>query len=312
MNKCLVFGSGSAGIRHAKNAQFLGMEVVLVTQRKVEGFEAYKSFEEAFDKFSPHFGIIANRTSHHLDALRLLVDQNIPALIEKPLTNSFDKCLNELVESVNNQGTQDIYRVAYLMRYHPLVIQLNKDLESLGEINYINSQYGHYLPWWRDNSDYRESYSASRDQGGGVMYDSSHEIDLIQFLFGNINSVSAKLRNFNVLDIDSDELCSLSLELENNIIADISLDYLSKIPTRSFRVEGSKGTAILDFINDNYFISTQDNKEIKKIDMKIDRNDIFITELRDFTQDMKKCILPNITESIKTVQVFDKANNSHE
>ena len=312
MNKCLVFGSGSAGIRHAKNAQFLGMEVVLVTQRKVEGFDAYKSFEEALDKFSPHFGIIANRTSQHLDALRLLVDQNIPALIEKPLTNSFDKCLNELVELVNNKGTQDTYRVAYLMRYHPLVIQLNKDLESLGEINYINSQYGHYLPWWRNNSDFRKSYSASKDQGGGVMYDSSHEIDLIQFLFGNINSVSAKLRNFNVLDIDSDELCSLSLELENNIIADISLDYFSKIPTRSFRVEGSKGTAILDFINDNYFISTQDNKEIKKIDMKIDRNDIFITELRDFTQNMKKCILPNITESIKTVQVFDKANNSHE
>ena len=311
MDKCIIFGSGSAGLRHARNAITLGFEVAIITQREVEGFTCYKSFEESNNLFNPDFGIIANRTSEHLDALNALVEGNLPALIEKPLTTTINEPLETIIESIDSQSSPECYRVAYLMRYHPLVTQLQADLPTLGKINYINSQYGHFLPWWRKDSNLKKSYSAFSNQGGGVMYDSSHEIDLIQFLFGKVISVSAKIRNFKSLDIDSDELCSLSLELEDNIIADVSLDYLSKIPIRSFRVEGTNGTVILDFVNDSYFISTSNTKEIRKIKMKIDRNSIFITELKDFTKNMKECILPNIVESLETLSIFDLAHKSN-
>ena len=311
MDKCIVFGSGSAGLRHARNAKTLGFDVAIISQREVEGFRCFKSFDESSRSFNPDFGIIANRTSDHLEALGLLVRENLPALIEKPLCCSLDDSIKNLIKSIERKSSLHKYRVAYLMRYHPLIIRFLEDLNKLGKINYVNSQYGHYLPWWRKEGDYKRSYSASMDQGGGVMYDSSHEIDLIQFLFGQIRSVEAKIRNFKSLDINSDELCSLSLELENNIIADVSLDYLSKIPVRSFRVEGSNGTVILDFINNNYFISTKEDKEIQKTKMKIDRNSIFIKELMDFTENMKNCILPDLVQSLETLKIFDLARQSN-
>jgi len=311
MNRCLVFGSGSAGIRHARNARSLGIETKIISKRELEEFQTFKTLENALSSFKPDFAIVANRTSEHLDDLGILVQEKIPALIEKPLTTKVSHQLNNLIDLINHQQLQNNYRVAYLMRYHPLVIQLNKDIESLGKINYVNSQYSHYLPWWRSHGDFKKSYSASRDQGGGVMYDSSHEIDLIQFLFGKVESVSGILKNYQTLGIESDELSSLSLELEENVAVDISLDYLSRIPVRTMRIEGKEGTVILDFIKENYFINTSEDKEVRKIDFEIDRNQIFMDELKSFIYNLNDCLLPNINDSLETVKIFDLVQESN-
>ena len=75
-------------------------------------------------------------------------------------------------------------------------------------------------------ADFKESYGAELRKGGGVLYDSSHEIDLVQYLFGETKSVSAFLGNLGVLGINSDELCSMNMTLKNDIKVNISLDYL--------------------------------------------------------------------------------------
>ena len=43
-----------------------------------------------------------------------------------------------------------------------------------------------YLPQWRKKN-YKKSYSSNAKLGGGVSLDLSHEIDYIQWIFGNIN-----------------------------------------------------------------------------------------------------------------------------
>ena len=136
-----------------------------------------------------------------------------------------------------------------------MVKQLVNDMPRLGKVYYVHSQFGQFLPWWRPETNFKESYSAALKKGGGVLYDSSHEIDLVQYLFGEAEGVSAFLGNLGVLGINSDELCCMNMTLKNDIKVNISLDYLCKIPIRLFRIEGYSGTVIIDFINNTYSIT---------------------------------------------------------
>lgn len=143
-----------------------------------------------------------------------------------------------------------------------------------------------------------------------MLYDSSHEIDLVQYLFGETKSVSAFLGNLGVLGINSDELCSMNMTLKNDIKVNISLDYLSKIPTRLFRIEGYSGTVIIDFINNIYSINTDRNNKPKVIDYDFERNSLFLEELEQFFDKPQDSILPDLDESIHTLRIFEAIKKS--
>jgi CMP-N,N'-diacetyllegionaminic acid synthase len=76
-------------------------------------------------------------------------------LVEKPLFNKVQK-----IETFNN----DVF-VAYNLRFHPLIEDLRKIIAK-EKVLLFNAIAGQYLPFWRENLDYRESYSASYAKGG--------------------------------------------------------------------------------------------------------------------------------------------------
>jgi len=312
MKKCLIIGSGSAGLRHARNAQILGKKVAVVSSRILRDFKTFDCISEAKKEFNPDFIVIASITADHISNLNNLINLDVPVLVEKPLTHKFDDKLLDFVSVIKKRDIYRCYRVGYLMRYHPMVKQLVRDMPRLGKIYYVHSQFGQFLPWWRPKADFKESYSAELRKGGGVLYDSSHEIDLVQYLFGETKSVSAFLGNLGVLGINSDELCSMNMTLKNDIKVNISLDYLSKIPTRLFRIEGYSGTVIIDFINNIYSINTDRNNKPKVIDYDFERNSLFLEELEQFFDKPQDSILPDLDESIHTLRIFEAIKKSSE
>ena len=50
MKKCLIIGSGSAGLRHAKNAQILGKEVAVLSSRILRDFKTFDCISKAKKK----------------------------------------------------------------------------------------------------------------------------------------------------------------------------------------------------------------------------------------------------------------------
>ena len=52
---------------------------------------------------------------------------------------------------------------------------------------------------------------AKKNQGGGALLDESHGIDLVRYLFGEVDSVFAKVGNFSDLEISSDDNAYLTL-----------------------------------------------------------------------------------------------------
>ena len=110
------------------------------------------------------------------------------------------------------------------MRFNPL-IQFIKNKIKNKKIWSINIFCGSYLPNWRKNRDYRFTSSARKRLGGGVILDLSHELDYIQWIFGEISKIEyVKVKIISNLKITSDDYVNIIGKIRN-ISFSINLNY---------------------------------------------------------------------------------------
>ena len=108
--------------------------------------------------------------------------------------------------------------------------------------------FGSYLPDWRPNMDYRDSYSARRELGGGVLRDASHELDLAVWFFGwPLDVASAWIGKVGDLEIDVEDTVRTILVSATGVPIVIELDYLSRTYRRGIEITGSDGTIRFDW-----------------------------------------------------------------
>lgn len=239
---CLVIGYGSAGKRHTRvldNLKFV-RDVHVVSNQKVPTHRVYKSIAKALQENVYDYFVVASATARHKIDLQSLLARKItsPILIEKPLFHKFFKHF-PVVPYVH---------VAYNLRFHPAIVKLKQILGSCGEIYAVTFYVGQYLPNWRSGREYYSSYSASAKDGGGVLLDLSHEVDLLQMLFGEIRQLTGLRTKRSALRIDSEDIASLSGITVKKTVFSINMDYLSFRPIRNIVVQSSKKTLEIDLV----------------------------------------------------------------
>ena len=121
-------------------------------------------------------------------------------------------------------------------------MQRLKTLLSGEQILSVQAYVGQYLPDWRPAVDYRASYSASTEQGGGVLRDLSHELDYLTWLLGKSKRVSALGGHLSALEITSDDTFALMLVTEACPVVTLQLNYLDRAGRRSILINTSKHT----------------------------------------------------------------------
>ena len=117
--------------------------------------------------------------------------------------------------------------VAYCYRYIPSVNKLKKIINNkeIGKILSYRLIISSYLPDWHPWEDYRSYYMAKKEQGGGAIYDESHGIDLVRWLFDDIKTVYAEVGNISELEISADDV-SILITNHYNGIKDFILIFL--------------------------------------------------------------------------------------
>ncbi|MGG1946696.1 Gfo/Idh/MocA family oxidoreductase [Trinickia sp. NRRL B-1857] len=236
----LVVGHGSIGARHGRLAAALGAKVAYVTSQACEPFPRYASIAQALAETRPRHVVIANATSYHAQALQALADAGFDGqvLVEKPFCGTLDEMPAMLPFQVC---------VAYNLRFHPLVHAL-RDALAARPLHSANFYAGQYLPQWRVGTDYRASYSANKHQGGGVLRDLSHEIDLALWICGRARSITAVGGHLSNLEIDSDDVYSILSSHERCAAVAISINYLDRTPKRVLTINARDLTATVDFV----------------------------------------------------------------
>ncbi len=236
----LVIGYGSIGARHSRLAVAMGASVACVTANAGAPFPRFACVADALTQFQPDYVLIANPTDHHVHTLDELEHAQFSGrvLIEKPLSDVWDAC--------RPLPRMQAF-IAYNLRFHPLVQCLRACLGT--RPLYSASFYaGQHLPQWRPGTDYRRAYSAQRDQGGGVLRDLSHELDLALWLCGAARRVAALGGHFSALEIDSDDVFSILSSHDRCPAVSITINYLDQIPHRSIIINAQGLTAHLDFL----------------------------------------------------------------
>jgi len=215
----LIVGYGSIGKRHFDILSQLPEVncIAIVSRQKVDHIKIFTSLEQV--RISEYnYIIIASETAKHYKHLKYIESQvsNKIILVEKPLFAT-----NEIVEIKNNQVF-----VAYNRRFYPILNQIKSLIEE-DNCYYMHVITGQYLPQWRPDRDYRHTYSAMKN-GGGVLFDLSHEIDYINYLCGEMKIISAVNEKISDLEIESDDIAIILAKTENNVLVNFSIDYISK------------------------------------------------------------------------------------
>lgn len=201
----------------------------------------YNNYSEIPSDYDVIF--ITNPTEYHAETLLALQDKSKHFFIEKPLVSIH----TELLIKNFIPKKDSVYYVACPLRYHKVIQYLKENL-LIDDVLSVRAICSSYLPDWRPNTDYRETYSAKSLLGGGVSIDLIHEWDYITYLFGFPTSVKMLNGRISPLEIDSDDY-AIYIAKFNSMIGEVHLDYFGRKNIRQIEIFTRNETIVGDLVN---------------------------------------------------------------
>src|SRR5207244_2290389 len=110
--------------------------------------------------------------------------------VEKPLAASSEG-LASIVQKVRERNL--VIAVGYQLRFNEGLHRLKAQLAegAIGPLLHAHVDMGEYLPSYHPDEDYRTSYAARRELGGGVLATQVHDINYLHWLLGVFHQVYA-------------------------------------------------------------------------------------------------------------------------
>lgn len=245
------------------------------------GVDLVFDLDEAFRK-QVDLAVIANPTSLHVPMAIECVRRGSHVFVEKPLSDRLDE-VDLLAAAVREQGV--LATVGYNLRFHPLLERVRSLLQDgrLGTVYSVRAWAGQYLPDWHPGEDYRQSYVARRDLGGGVILTLSHELDYLYWLFGEVDGVVATASQPGGLEMATESLAEVTLTFRSGVIGQVHLDCLRRTPSRGLEIVGSEGTIRCDLHRSEGWLDTPDCGHPEPIQAPLaDTNQTYRDEMSHF------------------------------
>lgn len=306
----LIVGYGSIGKRHIKNLLNIpNIKIFVFTKQKIISQDKriifYNNLDECLDA-KPFIGFITNETAFHISIAIKLAKHGLNLFLEKPLSNSMKNVyvLEKLVQK-NNLITQ----MGCHLRFHPCLQKIKQliDKKTLGKIISVQVENGSYLPDWHPDEDYRKSYAASENLGGGIVLTMIHEIDYLYWFFGNTSKIASITGKFSNLDLTSEDYSASIMKFKNNVIAELHLDFFQRPEYRRCKIRGTKGTLYWNSDKNEVKFFNNKNKSWRTIIKltKFDKNMMYEREIKYFLKCVKqhKKTLNDICQGIDTLKI---------
>jgi predicted dehydrogenase len=332
--RVLIAGLGSIGQRHLRNLRHLlgdgveihayrvrGLPFVITESMQVEehasvedccGVRAFTCLDEALS-MRPDAVLVCNPTNRHLATAMAAVQAGCHVLIEKPLSHSYDG-VDGLIDLAERRGR--VAAVGFQMRCHPALLRLRELLamDTIGRVLSVRAEMGEYLPDAHPYEDYRQSYAARADLGGGVILCYAHEYDYLCWLFGMPSRVVTMGGRLGALEIDVEDTALTMLEChdgERVVPIQLQHSFLQRPSARSCEVVGERGTIRVDINAPSIEVATASGIE-RQTFPGFTRNDLFVAELRHFLSAVAGANAPVVTvrEAAQSLRVALAARRS--
>ena len=289
--KVLIVGLGSIAKKHivALTSLINNVEIFALRSNKsqpsIENIKNIYTLEEVSD-LKPNFAIISNPTGEHFRLIDELKQFGIPLFIEKPLFSELNEQAEKLVQLVDTSGITTY--VACNLRFLDCITFLKNEIliKEQIKINEVNVYCGSYLPDWRKGVDFRTTYSANKDMGGGVEIDLIHELDYVYWLFGKPQKNTSFFSNQSSLNITANDYANY-LWSYSGFCVNVVLNYYRKTAKRQMELVAGEDVWTVDLLkntihknDDIYFESAQTiaNTYLSQMDFFI--NHIYTNKVR--------------------------------
>lgn len=253
MDKTFLFaivGCGNIAKRHAEHILHYGRLAAVcdIDKEKASAFAAtyhvphYTSIEELLER-EKQLDVVVVCTPNGLHAKHSILAMHAGkhVLCEKPMAITVSDCRNMIAAA---EAHKRQLLVVKQNRYNPPVIALKNALDS-GRLGKVYSLHLN-CSWNRDKSYYQNSWKGTKTLDGGTLFTQfSHFIDLLYWMFGDVEKIHSVTENFaHQESIEFEDTGAVILRFKSGALGSISftVNAYKKNMEGSLAVFGEKGT----------------------------------------------------------------------
>lgn len=292
-------------------------DIVAEYERKL-GVTGFNNLEAMLEKINVDIVVLCTPSGLHAQQALQCIDQGKQIVVEKPMALSLSEgvALQQVV-----QETKIKLWVVHQHRTNPILRLLKQiiDTRGFGQIYQVNLN----VFWTRPQAYYDEALwrgSCGLD-GGALMNQGSHYIDLLLWLLGPIHAIQAMWAT-QARQIETEDSCVMNIRWKEGFLGSFNLNILvyPKSLEASLTILGEKGTVKLTGLACNQithweFSDHSINRE--EIRQKNEEAARFIKESHHYyymdlikALSNKSTVLPDVTEGLKTLEVLVAAQQA--
>lgn len=234
-----LIGIGSMGRHHARNIRALdGVELVAIADAYGDKFGVAEDLEvlpdvDALIDAGIDAAVVAVPTAQHHEVAMKLAAAGVHAMVEKPLASTIEEG-EEMVKAFEAGGL--IGAVGYVERCNPALLEMRKRIAEgqLGKVYQIVTR--------------RQSPFPARIADVGVVKDlATHDVDLTAWVAGSrYKSISAFTAYRTGREYE--DMVSASGELENGVLVNHVVNWLTPFKERVTMVTGEAGSLVAETV----------------------------------------------------------------
>lgn len=289
--KIIVVGTGSIGLRHAKNLTDMGHEVYAVDVNpehlSMASSCAKKMFGSLDDALAlkPEAAFICTFSNCHISPALKCADAGCHLFIEKPLSLKIDRDVNKLIGIAEKKNL--ISMVGCNMRFHPAISYIHDALESDPRFSkklWADIECGYYLPFAK--KDHKSSYMANKDKGGNIIFDAIHELDYAAWFFGKPREIFCSQARLSDVTVDVSDAADILIRFDSGAACSLHMDYLQHGYGRRCKVVCKDASIVWDFAFGKIGIVSAENSrwEWKDFELPIYLNQMYVDEAKYFLE----------------------------
>ena len=149
----------------------------------------YQSLSELFKNKKPDAVIVATPNQFHEKHTISFLDAKIPVLLEKPISDNIKKA-KKIIKSSKKNKTHLL--IGYHRRHNSIIKSVKQKIDS-GKFGKIVA--GNIMCWLYKNKDWYKEKWRIKKGGGPLGINLVHDIDLICYLLGPVQSVQSSTSN---------------------------------------------------------------------------------------------------------------------
>lgn len=207
------------------------------------GVKAYSSIQEMIKAENIQMAVICTAHPYHADPAIQAMEAGAHVLIEKPLASTLQDC-DRIIEAARKTGRKT--GVISQRRWYQPIVRMKKAIDegkigtpALGTIQMLG---------WRDRSYFEsDAWRGSwKQEGGGVLVNQSpHQLDLLQWLMGDIDEVFGYWSNVNHPYIEVEDTAVAIVRFKNGGLGNILVSNSQKPGIYGkVHIHGSNGATV--------------------------------------------------------------------